>query len=119
MYAVYHGPEGLTRIARRTHRLASILAAALRNAGVQVGGDFFDTLHVTGVHADEIHAKAAPPVQPARDRQRLGRHQLDETTTRADIVAVAAVFGARWTSTRWMPAPPTRCRPACCASPRS
>ena len=28
MYAVYHGPEGLTRIARRTHRLAAILAAA-------------------------------------------------------------------------------------------
>ena len=51
MYAVYHGPEGLTRIARRTHRLAAILAAALREAGVEVGGDFFDTLHVTGVDA--------------------------------------------------------------------
>src|SRR5690242_12348543 len=34
MYAVYHGPEGLTRIARRTHRLAAILAASLRNAGI-------------------------------------------------------------------------------------
>ena len=30
MYAVYHGPEGLARIARRTHRLAAILAGALR-----------------------------------------------------------------------------------------
>ena len=30
MYAVYHGAEGLTRIARRTHRLAAILAGALR-----------------------------------------------------------------------------------------
>ncbi|WP_164208929.1 aminomethyl-transferring glycine dehydrogenase [Stenotrophomonas maltophilia] len=95
MYAVYHGPEGLTRIARRTHRLASILAAALRNAGVQVGGDFFDTLHVTGVHADEIHAKARAAGYNLRaiDSDSVGI-SLDETTTRADIVAVAAVFGA-------------------------
>src|SRR5699024_9168736 len=34
MYAVYHGPEGLKRIARRTHRLTAILAAALGKAGV-------------------------------------------------------------------------------------
>src|SRR6185312_4227538 len=58
MYAVYHGPEGLLRIARRTHRLAVILAVALRRAGVKVDGDFFDTLHVTGIDADAIHAKA-------------------------------------------------------------
>ncbi len=95
MYAVYHGPEGLTRIARRTHRLASILAAALRKAGVQVGGDFFDTLHVTGVHADEIHAKARAAGYNLRaiDSDSVGI-SLDETTTRADIVAVAAVFSA-------------------------
>lgn len=95
MYAVYHGPDGLTRIARRTQRLASILAAALRNAGVQVGGDFFDTLHVTGVHADEIHAKARAAGYNLRaiDSDSVGI-SLDETTTRADIVAVAAVFGA-------------------------
>ena len=36
MYAVYHGPEGLTAIARRTHRNATVLAAALREAGVEV-----------------------------------------------------------------------------------
>src|SRR6201990_2434255 len=54
MYAVYHGPEGLVRIARRTHRLATILAVALRRAGVTLGGDFFDTLHITGIDAKEI-----------------------------------------------------------------
>ncbi len=96
MYAVYHGPEGLARIARRTHRLASILAASLRNAGVQVGGDFFDTLHVTGVHADEIHAKARAAGYNLRaiDSDSVGI-SLDETATRADIVALAAVFGAQ------------------------
>ena len=33
MYAVYHGPTGLTRIAERTHRYAAVLAAALRDGG--------------------------------------------------------------------------------------
>ncbi len=96
MYAVYHGPEGLARIARRTHRLASILAASLRNAGVQVGGEFFDTLHITGVHADEIHAKARAAGYNLRaiDSDSVGI-SLDETATRADIVALAAVFGAQ------------------------
>ncbi|WP_312739002.1 aminomethyl-transferring glycine dehydrogenase [Stenotrophomonas sp.] len=96
MYAVYHGPEGLARIARRTHRLASILAASLRNAGVQVGGDFFDTLHITGVHADEIHAKARAAGYNLRaiDSDSVGI-SLDETATRADIVTLAAVFGAQ------------------------
>src|SRR3546814_16919993 len=71
MYAVYHGPDGLVRIARRTHRLAAILAAALRKRGVEVGGDFFDTLHVTGVDAAAIHARAAEAEigsAPCRDR---------------------------------------------------
>ncbi len=84
MYAVYHGPTGLTRIARRTHRLAAILAGALRQAGVAVGEDFFDTLHVTGVDAEAIHAKAeAARINLRRmDGQSLGI-SLDETTTRA------------------------------------
>ena len=45
MYAVYHGPEGLTAIARRTHRCATVLAAALREGGVEVEhSQFFDTV---------------------------------------------------------------------------
>ncbi len=95
MYAVYHGPEGLARIARRTHRLTAILAAALRNAGMTVGGDFFDTLHVTHVDADAIHAKAAS--RSINLRQIHGQSvgiSLDETTTRADVLALANLFGA-------------------------
>src|SRR5580765_5795789 len=57
MYAVYHGAEGLVRIARRVHRCAAILAAALRKAGVGVGADFFDTLHITNVDTQALHAK--------------------------------------------------------------
>ncbi|SDG89143.1 glycine dehydrogenase (decarboxylating) alpha subunit /glycine dehydrogenase (decarboxylating) beta subunit [Dyella sp. 333MFSha] len=95
MYAVYHGPEGLVRIARRTHRLTAILAGALGKAGVAVGGDFFDTLHVTGVDAKALHAKAAAANLNLRatDANSVGI-SLDETTTRADIAALAGVFGA-------------------------
>ncbi len=95
MYAVYHGPEGLTRIARRTHRLAAILAAALRNAGVNVGEQFFDTLHVKDIDAKAIHAKAAATRINLRaiDSEAVGI-SLDETATRADIVALGQLFGA-------------------------
>ncbi|TAL73346.1 MAG: glycine dehydrogenase (aminomethyl-transferring) [Rhodanobacter sp.] len=96
MYAVWHGPKGLTRIARRTHRFAAILAAALRKAGANVDADFFDTLHVTGVDANVIHAKAEAAHINLRhlDATSLGI-SLDETTTREDVVAIAALFGAR------------------------
>jgi glycine dehydrogenase len=98
MYAVYHGAEGLTRIARRTHRLASILAAALRQAGVTVGPDFFDTLHVVDVDAAAIHAKARETGINLReiDGRSLGI-SLDETTTRQDVIDLAALFGAQIT----------------------
>ena len=96
MYAVYHGPEGLQRIARRVHRLAAILADALRTAGATVGGDFFDTLHVSGIDAAAVHAKAREARINLRqlDGGAVGI-SLDETTTREDVAALAALFGAR------------------------
>jgi glycine dehydrogenase len=96
MYAVYHGPEGLTRIARRTHRLAAILAASLRKAGIRVGSDFFDTLHVTGIDARTIHAMArATHINLRRIDASSLAISLDETTTRDDVVRLALLFGAR------------------------
>ncbi|MGY4513828.1 glycine cleavage system pyridoxal-binding protein P [Bradyrhizobium sp. USDA 3650] len=47
MYAVYHGPEGLTQIARNVHRRTAVLAAGLRKLGFVLQSDsFFDTLSV-------------------------------------------------------------------------
>src|SRR5438067_4924625 len=47
MYGVYHGPDGLKRIARRVHALTSLLATGLRSVGHEVGSEaIFDTLHV-------------------------------------------------------------------------
>ncbi len=95
MYAVYHGPEGLQRIARRTHRLAAILAAALRGKGVAVGNDFFDTLHITGIDSAALKAKSEAAGINLRiiDAGSVGI-SLDETATRADVVALGQLFGA-------------------------
>jgi glycine dehydrogenase len=95
MYAVYHGPEGLTRIARRVHRLAAILAGALRRTGAGVGENFFDTLHVIGVDAAALHAKAAAARINLRhiDAGSVGI-SLDETATREDVIALTGLFGA-------------------------
>ncbi|MCG8424751.1 MAG: aminomethyl-transferring glycine dehydrogenase [Proteobacteria bacterium] len=47
MYAVYHGPDGLRRIARRVHAWAEILASGLNRLGFDTGeGPFFDTVRV-------------------------------------------------------------------------
>ncbi|WP_326764438.1 aminomethyl-transferring glycine dehydrogenase [Streptomyces sp. NBC_01591] len=97
MYAVYHGPDGLRTIARRTHRYATILAEGLRAAGVDVvTGAYFDTLTV------RVPGRAAETVAAAREcgvNLRLVDADLvslacDETTTRAQIAAVWAAFGA-------------------------
>ncbi len=95
MYAVYHGPDGLTRIARRVHRLAAILADALRGTGATVGDAFFDTLHVSGIDAAAVHARARDARVNLRvlDAASVGI-SLDETTTREDVAALAALFGA-------------------------
>ncbi|TAL83093.1 MAG: glycine dehydrogenase (aminomethyl-transferring) [Rhodanobacter sp.] len=94
MYAVYHGPEGLTRIARRTHRLATILAAALRAAGMTVADNFFDTLRVGGIKAAELDARALASQMNLRviDDASVGI-SLDETTTRDDVIRLAGLFG--------------------------
>ncbi|MGW4205822.1 aminomethyl-transferring glycine dehydrogenase [Streptomyces sp. NPDC004726] len=96
MYAVYHGPDGLRSIARRTHRYATLLAEGLKAGGVDVvHGSYFDTLTV------RVPAPAADVVAAARERGvniRLvdDAHvsvACDETTTRAAVAAVWAACG--------------------------
>ncbi|GAC1029703.1 aminomethyl-transferring glycine dehydrogenase [Pseudomonas sp. No.21] len=95
MYAVYHGPQGLTRIAKRVHQLTAILAQGLAKLGVTVEQQsFFDTLTLaTGARTAEIHAKAREHRINLRvvDDQRLGL-SLDETTTQASVEALWAIF---------------------------
>ena len=96
MYAVYHGPEGLRRIAERVHTLTGLLAAALRRLGYRiVHGAFFDTLCVEvepwalqrlldAARARGINLRTISPT-------RIGI-ALDEPTTLGDIADLVTVF---------------------------
>jgi len=95
MYAVYHGPEGLRRIALRTKLLAEMLAAGLRATGAKLGDEpFFDTLTVANVAPERVHAAAG-----ARgfNLRRIGGDRvgisLDETATVEEVKALLAIFG--------------------------
>src|ERR1700755_1541959 len=60
MYAVYHGPEGLKRIAQRTRLLTQLLAARVESTGATVNAEpVFDTLTIGNVAAERVHAIAA------------------------------------------------------------
>ena len=97
MYAVYHGPQGLSDIARRVHRLTAILAAGLAQLGHKVEQEyFFDTLSVaTARPAAEVHAAAQAAGINLRviDDGRVGV-SLDETCEQAAVEALWAVFAA-------------------------
>jgi glycine dehydrogenase len=98
MYAVYHGPDGLKRIATRVHDLTKTLAEGLRRTGHSLRHDaFFDTLRVD-----------LADTTPERVRERAEAHQinlryyddgsvgvaLDETVSAEDLDALFTVFGA-------------------------
>ncbi len=91
MYAVYHGPEGLTRIAARVHRLTDICACGLTRLGLAIENEsWFDTLTVRAPGAaGAIVARAADAGYNLRpiDDDRFAV-AFDETTTRADVEAV-------------------------------
>ncbi|PHX37202.1 glycine dehydrogenase, partial [Pseudomonas sp. NZIPFR-PS2] len=95
MYAVYHGPKGLTQIARRVHQLTAILAKGLTALGQNVEqAHFFDTLTLnTGANTAAVHDKARAQRINLRgvDAERVGV-SVDETTTQADIETLWAIF---------------------------
>ncbi|MDP9094556.1 MAG: aminomethyl-transferring glycine dehydrogenase [Actinomycetota bacterium] len=100
MYAVYHGPDGLRAIARRVHRYAGILAAGLRESGVEIEDvAFFDTIaaRVPG-RAAEIVATAGLSGINLRlvDEDTVGV-ACDEVTRREHLASVWAAFGSALT----------------------
>ncbi|MDP2366817.1 aminomethyl-transferring glycine dehydrogenase [Rhodoferax sp.] len=101
MYAVYHGPQGLQRIAQRVASFTGILARGLQSMGYTLGNSTaFDTITVeTGYAMNSIAAKA----RTARTNLRLTSATslgmaLDETTTRQDIEALWSFFAKDRTS---------------------
>ena len=95
MYTVYHGPQGLERIARRVHRQTAILAAGLQQLGFElVNQTYFDTLTVRVKDAGAIHDAATAHGINLRqiDATQVGI-ALDETVTRDDLATLMAIFG--------------------------
>ena len=95
-YAIYHGPEGLKRIAERTHLLAKMLAAGLNQAGFTLRhSQFFDTLVVeTGANTQAIVRKAQAEginLRPFVDAVGIS---LNETTQANDLAQLLQLFGA-------------------------
>jgi len=96
MYAVYHGPEGIKRIALQVHAFAQHLANALRNAGITVDHDrFFDTVAVTMPHG-KCDAVMAAAGDLGINLRRLSPTRIavafDETTSVRDVMEVAGCF---------------------------
>ena len=94
-YAVYHGPEGLKRIAQRVHRLTFILAAGLESKGIKrLNEHFFDTLTL------EVGGSQTAIIQSAEAAQInlriLGRGQLgvslDETCNEGTVLRLFDIF---------------------------
>ncbi len=96
MYAVYHGPDGLKRIADRVHGLTLVLADGLTRLGCRVPDEhFFDTLRVSTdvLPADRVRDRA--------EQHRLNLREfadgsfgisLDETTTLDDVETLWKTF---------------------------
>lgn len=98
MYAVYHGPEGLTRIAKRVHGHARTIATALAKAGHElVAESFFDTLQVrldSHVAAEEVIAAADEAgINLRRVSEDIVGVSVDETTTAQHMMSVIKAFG--------------------------
>jgi glycine cleavage system P protein (glycine dehydrogenase) len=98
-YAVWHGPEGLKRIARRVNLQARLLATAAQQGGHRLVHDsFFDTITLEAASADALLLGALAGGFNLRriSDTRVGI-SLDETVTREEMKRLAAVLGGRLT----------------------
>ncbi len=108
MYAVYHGPDGLTDIARRVHALTQMLAAGVSALGVtQANSHYFDTLRFV-LTPEQAAAVRRLSVAAGFNLRHVGDREigvsLDETTTADEVTALIEVF-ATAVGTRGVAAP--------------
>ncbi|HEY5691884.1 MAG TPA: aminomethyl-transferring glycine dehydrogenase [Cyclobacteriaceae bacterium] len=96
MYAVYHGPEGLKKMALRIHGLAKSLETNLASLGLkQVNTHYFDTLKIEVADAKTIEAETVK--QEVNFKYYSDNHvgiSIDETTTDKDIEQIVSIFAA-------------------------
>ena len=94
MYAVYHGPEGLTDIAKRISLLTKTLATELKDEGFELqNGNYFDTLTFKIDDTEKIKdISQKHQVNFHYPADKLVSISLDETTTRNDVLDIINVF---------------------------
>ena len=99
MYAIYHGPQGIRRIAEQIHQHTCALAASLTAAGYKIHGDFFfDTIRTTG--PDNIVDKARGNGINIRDfSDGTVGIAFDETVTTNDLNNLLTLFDAHHSPT--------------------
>merc|ERR1719238_2555976 len=95
LYAVYHGPEGLTTIADRVNGLAQVFAAGAGKLGLKVNdAPFFDTVRVNvGDAAKVVAAAEAAGINIRQLDAECITVSMDETTSLEDLDALFAVLG--------------------------
>ena len=95
-YACYHGPQGLTAIAERIHKLTGRLSSALAAIGLNVNTSFFDTLSIRCSNVEIIQSRAR---DAGFNLHFINEHtislSLDEASTEAEVDALIAVFNAK------------------------
>ena len=92
MYAVWHGAEGLTKIAQRIHGFTSTFADALKGGSFNIEGHFFDTLYIETDKANDILKKATSENINIFKSDNALQISFDETTTPKDVIALCEVF---------------------------
>lgn len=95
MYALWHGPDGLRRIAKRVHAHTYALHQGLVQMGLNVvNNTYFDTLLVDTAH--QTQAVMAAALAAGINLRRVNDHQvalsLDETVHSQDVMQLLAVF---------------------------
>jgi glycine dehydrogenase len=96
MYAVYHGPFGLKRIAERVHGATQAFAAELERAGLEVlHADYFDTLsvRVPGRAAEIVGAAHEAGINLGVVDADVERVSFDEVSAQESLAGLASVFG--------------------------
>ena len=92
-YAVYHGAEGLRRIARHIHSHTVAVAEALRELGYQpAASNYFDTLEVKAEAAVVQDSALARGINFFYPDESTVRMSFDEVTTADEVAAVVAIF---------------------------
>ena len=97
MFAVWHGPKGITEIAMNAYGYAHAVAAKLKEAGYKLTNEnFFDTIEVCGADVEKIRAKAlAAGINFFYTADGKIRISFDELSNCAEAKAVADIFGCK------------------------